>query len=410
VRVRANIARSRVYGRLRGGGSRAFKAASTAGFVLLWALSTASSALASSQSDKKWHDTQKAGSEALDANQFWIAEPLLKQALEQADSEFDETDLRLSKSLGEIGRLHTIRGRFAEAEPYLEKELMVKQRALGLNNADTIPAMGSLIKFYLQYGNKGKAEPLTERMLDFLDGKMQEPLEEPTKVKAEKGQPLQAWAGSAAPVMRNPVLEWAITCDSVGSLYRDRGNLAMADRLFKAALDLKATVYGKDHLSLANSYDNLGTICAAKNEDTDAESYFRDSLATAEKTLPLESHEVFSRLDKLAQCLAKAGKYREAEELYVRAQSFWKHAPSRSGDEARALFALGCLYVDQKRYSEAAAPLAQALHLAERFNGPSSIALVPYLQKYAYTLYHLGRKPEVDQLVARASTISGGKH
>ncbi|HEY9716412.1 MAG TPA: hypothetical protein V6C69_03000, partial [Trichormus sp.] len=58
-------------------------------------------------------------------------------------------------------------------------------------------------------------------------------------------------------------------------------------------------------------------------------------------------------------------------------------------------------------FEAAAAKLDEALQAAERFNGPSSIALVPYLEKYAYALYYLGRKPDVDRLRARASTISG---
>jgi tetratricopeptide (TPR) repeat protein len=373
-----------------------------------WQLGT-TSASASPQSDRDWEKLQRSGSEALDANQFWIAEPLLKQALDAAD-EFDQSDIRLARSLGEVGRLHTIRGRFAQAEPYLEKSLMVKERAFASTPGATIPDTGALIKFYLTYGTVGKAEPLTERMLFFLDGKLKEPPEQVApKTTVAKGQPLQAWAGTAAPVMVNPLIEWAITCDSVGNMYRERGNLALADRLFKAALDLKTSVLGKDHLSLANSYDSLGTICTEKNEETEAQSYFRDSLATTERTLPRASHQVYQRIDKLAKSLIKDGKYKEAEELYLQAQKNWKNEPSRNGDEARALFALGCLYLDQKKYAEAAPVLQQALQLAEHFNGPSSIALVPYLQKYAYTLYYLGRKPEMDQLTARASTISGGK-
>jgi tetratricopeptide (TPR) repeat protein len=367
-------------------------------------------ALASSLADKDWEKLQRAGSEALDANQFWIAEPLLKQALEQADNNFEQSDIRLARSLGEVGRLHTIRGRFAQAEPYLEKELMVKDRALASTPGATIPAMGSLIKFYLTYGTAGKAEPLTDRMLFFLDGKLKEPPEQTAPKKTmEKGQPLQAWAGTAAPVMVNPLIEWAITCDSIGNMYRERGNLQLADRLFKAALDLKTNVLGKDHLSLANSYDSLGTICTEQNEEAEAQSYFRDSLATTERTLPRASHEVYSRLDKLAKSLIKEGKYSEAEELYRKALQNWRYETSRSGDEARALYSLGCLYLDQKKYAEAAPALQQALQLAEKFNGPSSISLVPYLQKYAYCLYYLGRKPEMELLNARATTIAGVK-
>jgi hypothetical protein len=51
--------------------------------------------------------------------------------------------------------------------------------------------------------------------------------------------------------------------------------------------------------------------------------------------------------------------------------------------------------------------LQHALELAEQYNGPCSISVVPYLQRYAYALYYLGRKPEMEQLHARVNTING---
>ncbi len=124
--------------------------------------------------------------------------------------------------------------------------------------------------------------------------------------------------------------------------------------------------------------------------------------------MPSDDPAVYNRLDKLAKCLIKSGDYKEAEQLYLRAQSFWKDEPSKCGNEARAQYALGSLYVQEKEYALAAPVLQQALQSAQDYFGPDSAALVPYLQRYAYTLYYLGRKPESEQLTARASTISSG--
>ena len=103
----------------------------------------------------------------------------------------------------------------------------------------------------------------------------------------------------------------------------------------------------------------------------------------------------------------KEGKFDQAEDLYLRSLSFWKTEPSKHGDEARALYALGCLYIEKKNYRTAAERLRQALNLVERFSGPYQIGLVPYLEKYAYALYHLGRMSEVHRLKSRAKSISG---
>jgi tetratricopeptide (TPR) repeat protein len=362
--------------------------------------------LAASQLDSNWTTLQQRGVTALDANQYWIAEPTLKQALMQAELS-NPKDIRLAKSLAELGRLYTIRGRFDEAESYLEEELSIRELVSENDRYKCIPTMGSLIQFYITYGTRSKAEPLTEEMLSLVEGKLNEARAGSTKVKFQKGVPLQAWLGVAAPVMKDPIIEWAITCDSTGNCYRAAGNLDLANRLFNAALDIKTTVLGNNHLSLANSYDSLAGVCLEKDHLPEAESYLTDALNITEKTLSSDSPEVYSRLDKLAKCLIKEEKYKEAEQLYLRALTFWKNEPEKPNNEARALFALGSLYTQEHKYEEALPYLEQALQLAEEINGPSSISIVPYLQKYAYTLYYLGRKSEMEELNARASIISG---
>jgi tetratricopeptide (TPR) repeat protein len=362
-------------------------------------------ALSAGDGSKSWNELQDAGTQALDANRYWEAEPLLHQAVIKAGS-FGAGDMRLAKSLGELGRLYTIRGRYADAEPYLEEELFVKETALGRDTGHTIPAMGSLIRFYLTHGTVSKADPMCEELLSFVEGKIKEPTLTRPKIKFKKGMSLEGWAGTAAPVARDPLIEWAIACDALGNVYRIKEKYDYAERLFKAALDLKTTVLGKDHLSLANSYDSLGMLCLDRKEFAQAEYYLSDALAITEKTLPPGDPQVFARLDKLAKCLIKEGKMKQAEDLYVRAQAFYKNDSGTNAEQARALYALGCLYCDEKKYDSAAHALGKALHIADEFHGPASVSLVPYLQKYAYALYHLGRKPEVDQLRARANNIA----
>lgn len=373
-----------------------------------WLLNTHMAAFATSAMEKKWDDELKSGIFALDNNQYWRAEPLLQQAAIDAGS-FGFNDCRLAKSLGELGRLYTIRGRFKEAEPYLEEEVQIKRQVLGDENEAVVPAMGELAKFYLNYGSAKKAEDLTDDILSIVEGKLATAHAPNTsgKVKFRKGQVLEGWAGEATTQMRDPLIEWAITCDALGNLYRSKENYDMAERLYKAALDVKGTVLGKEHLSLANSYDCLGTLCMDRKEYAEAESYYRDALNQTERILG-SGIQVWNRMDKLAKCLMKENKADQAAALYQRALTFWKNEPSPNGEEARVMFQLGSLYAQQRRFSEAAPYLAQALRMAQEAQGPDSIGVVPYLEKYAYTLYYLGRKPETDQLRARAATISGG--
>jgi tetratricopeptide (TPR) repeat protein len=364
-------------------------------------------AMAISAADRSWKELQKSGTDALDANQYWIAEPTLKEALIKAGA-FGLNDVRMAESLGELGRLYRIRGRFAEAEPYFEEQLHVKELAVGYNSGKEIPDMAALIQFYLNYGTASKADPLTEEMLALVEGKLKEPEHHVGKLKVKKGVPLEGWVGEAAPVMRDPLIEWAIACDAVGEAYYLHGKYDLAERAFKAGLDMKTEVLGRVHLAIASSYDSLGKISQAREDYSGAELYFRNALDTTERILPTDNPQVYARLDRLAHSLVKTGKYSQAAELYLGALDFWKKAPSKSGDEPRALYALGSVYLDQKNYSAAARYLRQALQLAEENNGPASVLLTPYLQRYAYCLYFLKQKHEMEALKARANTISGG--
>ncbi len=366
-----------------------------------------SPAMADPRPQMTWDQLQKAGAEAFYTARYGDAERLLKQAVIKGAA-FGESDLRFGKSLGELGRLYTVRGRFDEAEPLLEEELHVQELAIGPNNGDLIPELGSMIQFELAYGTAEKADPLAEQVLSLIQGKLGEYSSAAQGVvRLKKGQPLTAWAGSAAQSARDPLIEWAIAIDALGDSYRARHNYDMAERLYKAALDVKTTVLGKEHLSLANSYDSLGSLLMERNDYATAQPYFQDALTMTERIQPAADPQVFSRLDKLAKCLIAQKKYDEAEQLYLRAQNFWKDTPSKTATQVRAMYALGSLYVDEKKFADAAPVLKHALESAEEYYGNDSISLVPYLERYGYALYYLGERDETDQLKSRASTILG---
>ncbi|HEY9731676.1 MAG TPA: tetratricopeptide repeat protein [Drouetiella sp.] len=371
--------------------------------IVLSTPSYAAPSIAIAETPDAWDQLQTRGSQAFYLCQYGIAERLLNQAVDRART-FKPGDLRLSKSEDELGKLLTIRGRFSEAEPILEDSLRVKEAAIGNEDGQLIPAMGTLVRFYLTGGTEAKAEPLAEKMLTFINGTIASARGPSLKMKP--GQPLQGWAATASTKVRDPLIEWAISCDDIANLFQAKKNYDTAEKLFKAALEVKTTVLGRDHLSLANSYDSLGSLCMARKEYLDAESYFRDSYDMTAKIQPPEHWQVYGRLDKLAKCLILEGKLPEATALYEKANETFKTNPPKDGNAARALFALGNLYLEQKNFEAAEPVLEQALEMSEQYHGADSIAVVPYLDRLAYDLYYLGRKKEYDDLHARVAEIT----
>ena len=270
-----------------------------------------------SPADKNWEDLERRGIAALDANQYGVAEPLLRKALVQS-KDFRPSDMRLAKSIAELGRLYTIRGQFSKAALYLEAELRVKEQLLRNRQYECIPTMASLIQFYFNYGMQNKSVPLTEKMLSTIENR--------SKNK------------------QAPMIEWAIVCDAVGDRYYSTDNFALADKLFKTALNIKTTLLSSNHLSLANSYERMGNLSLKKNNPAQAEQYFSDALRITEKILPPGSDEVHTRLDKLTKCRILQKKYEQAEiDLIKSAQNQTSEkkaaaAPSQKADEAAIPF------------------------------------------------------------------------
>src|SRR5262249_33918988 len=131
--------------------------------VTFWG-AVAPAALAVSENGRPWQDLQKDGTEAFDQARYGDAERILNQAVIRGAA-FGENDLRFAASLGLLGRLLSVRGRFSEAEPLLEEELHAKEQALGEGSIDLIPSMRSMIEFYLAHGTAKKADPLTWEVL-----------------------------------------------------------------------------------------------------------------------------------------------------------------------------------------------------------------------------------------------------
>lgn len=338
-------------------------------------------ASASSASERSWASLHKSAIDALDTNRYWMAEPLLNQSLAEAEK-LGSDSLHLATSLGDLARFYIIRGKFREAEPLLERELQVRKAALGPADDKIITASGSLVRYYFNYGTRDKADPLAEEILASVQNKI----------------------STAA----SPSMDWALTCDSIGYLYRASGKYDLAEKFFKTSLQIKTTIVGAKHLSLASTLENLGSLYLAMKNYSQAEYFYREAYQATANILRTTDADVFNRLDKLAQVLVLEGKFDEAEALYRKIVASWKTNPPKHNGAARAWYALGCINLERKQFSQAVPLLRMALGSEERMSGPCSIALYPYLDRYAYALSNMGRASEGQRMRARADAVACG--
>lgn len=150
-----------------------------------------------------------------------------------------------------------------------------------------------------------------------------------------------------------------------------------------------------------------------------AENAFGEALKEAE-SWPTEGageiqEELDSRLTKslnnLAALYHSQGKYRMAEDLYLKALEIKRRIyPEENEEIALALQNLAILYSAKRDYEKAEAHFLQALRIRERVLPANHADLARTLQNYALLLNKLERKEEAKALEDRATSILTSEH
>ncbi|MEK7487680.1 MAG: tetratricopeptide repeat protein, partial [Planctomycetota bacterium] len=122
---------------------------------------------------------------------------------------------------------------------------------------------------------------------------------------------------------------------------------------YRRSLGIYEKVLGKEHISVANSLNNLATLLQDKGDYQNAEPFYRRSLGIYEKVLGKEHISVANSLNNLASLLSARGNYEDAEPLFRRALLILEKVLGNDHpDVANILYNLGILLTQQKRTEE----------------------------------------------------------
>jgi tetratricopeptide (TPR) repeat protein len=366
-----------------------------------------------------WQQLKRTADNAYASNNYGLAERTYLEALKQAEA-FGPSDVRLADTLHQLVSLYSTRAQFGKAEPLFERELRVREKAMGGEHPEVVATVGRLAQFYIDHGTPQKAERLTKLLLTFAERKVKEQqavkdefgklhkFYERSKDYAEAQAMLRKLEDITAKTTANQDLELATTLDMLGRLYQARNQYDFAERLFKNALAMRERTLSPEHLALAQSYENLAGLYTAQGKQEEAQKYFKQSLEVTEKSLQPTRPEFFTRLDQLGKGYQSTGHRAEAESLYKRGLALIDARSPQSFDAERISFALGALYLKQGKFSAAEPLLKRALKLSESAHGPQHAAVAPILDSYADALDKLNRGGEAAKYRARSRAIRGG--
>jgi tetratricopeptide (TPR) repeat protein len=124
-------------------------------------------------------------------------------------------------------------------------------------------------------------------------------------------------------------LETAIALHNNAEILIALNQLAAAEEVQRAAVEIFAAKLGPDHFNTAAGVHNLGAIRLKQKRYPEAEQYLRQALAAKEKSLKPGSLSIAHTLDNLAVALAAQGKQDEAQQYRRRADAIRQAAAAR---------------------------------------------------------------------------------
>jgi tetratricopeptide (TPR) repeat protein len=214
------------------------------------------------------------------------AEQLLQKAINQSSQPSDF----LAENLNNLAGLYRSQGKYAEAEPLIERSLTIWENQLGEDHPSVATSLNNLALLYKSQGKYEEAEPLYLRSLAIMEKQLGE---------------------------NHPLV--ATSLNNLAGLYGSQEKYAEAEHLIARSLAIDEKVYGENHPEIATDLNNLAELYRTQGKYAEAESLYRRSLAIMEKQLGENHPLVATSLNNLAALCQSQGKYEEAEPLYQRA-------------------------------------------------------------------------------------------
>ncbi len=179
----------------------------------------------------------------------------------------------------------------------------------------------------------------------------------------------------------------ANSLNDLGSLYLAMGDYAPAAPLYQRSRMILEKLLGSEHPSVANSINNLASLYQTQGDYARATPLYQRALVILEKALGPEHSSVANSLSNLASLYRAQGDYAAAAPLYQRALAIYEKVSGPGHpDVAVGLNNLASLYQDTGDYGRAAPLFERSLTIWEKVLGPEHPNVALALNNLA-TLY-----------------------
>jgi tetratricopeptide (TPR) repeat protein len=369
-------------------------------------------------------DRQEQGRTLLAAGKYSEAEALFREALAAGET---------SSLWADTGAACFAQMKQVEALEAYTSALKLAESQLGATHLDLLPLLAALARGQQLLGQGKDARALVQRALGIrvqLQGPRHLDVGWELVRLARLAVSQQDWLvaevnyQSALDVLierlgRNN-LALATVYDSLGGMYRERGQEDRAEKAYRTALALRELQHGPLGPEVAPSLDELGNSLSRQKRYAEAQPVFARAQFIWQMVLGPDHPLLAASMDNLAFVLASQGKYGEAEPLYRRAIGI------RERQYTDSLHNAGLVVFAQERVVEAVARYEAARRILEQppdapeqgprtppgFEPASPLVvenrrparLERLLKDYAEALEVMGREAEARGIRSRLST------
>jgi serine/threonine protein kinase/Tfp pilus assembly protein PilF len=194
---------------------------------------------------------------------------------------------------------------------------------------------------------------------------------------------------------------------TMGEAYESLGLYNQAAPLLERGLALRETVYGEDHVAVAEGLFELAEVFRRQGKYGEAERLYLRAVTIQESLIGPAAPALAATLNGLGNAYLLQGKFDEAEPLLERGLAIREGA--FGADDQRisgSLASLGTLYIRQGRYEEADSMFSKALVIRENALGRDHPDVVRTLRNLGGVRWERGNLEDADRFIRRALDIS----
>jgi tetratricopeptide (TPR) repeat protein len=361
----------------------------------------------------------KAGSYLFERGRYLEAEPLLAQAVAQAEVRHGTEHPLLVPLLVRLGALWHRQGNYDPAQAILLRALALAEQYLEPAHPQKAEALGELGTLYWQQGKDAQAEQVGQRALAICEQhwgpdhpQTAFALANLAGVWQELGRYAEAepfFLRALAICERSLGLEHPQTADTLNNLtllHLAQGNTEQAILVGKRALAIFEEQMGPEHPKTAMALNNLALAYRRQGKHAEALPLYQRALAIAEQQLGPEHPHTALTLNNLATVYREQGQYAQAEEFYQRALEIESRQLGPEHQElAYALNNLALLYRATENYAQAEVMGERALQLREQLLGADHPLTATSLATLADVYRAQGKLEHARPLYRRALVI-----